>query len=125
MRNILDDIDNAVAQLQGKGEQAVMKAVGAAKDAFGKAGDSIERAVDSAKDALADAIERLTPVDAIPETPTENAQAEEAEQPEEKPLTAREEIDQDVAAQLNQIRAAQQTPGAFSDYIAKKYGKNS
>lgn len=113
MRNILDNIENAAAKLQNMGE----KAVDNAKEAFDKVGDNIERAVDEAKEAIDRAIDNLTAAD---EAPAESA----AEEAAEKPLTFEEKLDQEVGSQVNAIRAAQQTPGAFSDYIAKKFGKD-
>lgn len=49
--------------------------------------------------------------------------ANEASAPHEETPTPFDEIDSTVESQLNRIRSAQQTPGAFSDYIAEKFGK--
>lgn len=132
MRNIPDSIENAAAKLRNLGEKAVDsasgrledlkpavdRAVAGAKDMFGKAGDSIEHAIEEAKNALTRAIDSLSVTDEIPDPEIEDVPAAP-----EKPLTPFEEIDADVEAQLNQIRSAQQTPGAFSDYISRKFGK--
>lgn len=137
MRKFLNEIEHTAAKLQDMGEKAVQnaaeridglkpalrsgmdKAVDGAKDAFDKAGDGIERAIEEAKAALGHAIESLSATDEIPVPPT----GEVPEAP-EKPLTVEEEINLDVEAQLAKIRSAQQTPGAFSDYIAKKFSKD-
>lgn len=113
MRNILDNIENAAAKLQNMGE----KAVDNAKEAFDKVGDNIERAMDEAKEALDRALDSLTAEDEIPSEPA-------AEDAAKKPLTLEEKLDQEVGSQVYAIRTAQQTPGAFSDYIAKKFGKD-
>lgn len=132
MRNIPDGIENAAARLRDLGEKAadsaserledlkpaVDKAVAGAKDMFGKAGDGIEHAIEEARDALARAIDSLSAAEETPAPETEDVPAAP-----EKPLTPFDEIDSDVEAQLKQIRSAQQTPGAFSDYIARKFGK--
>ena len=136
MRKFLDEIEQTAAKLQDMGEKAVQnaaermdelrpairdgmnKAVDGAKDVFDKAGDDIERAVEKARSALSHAIENLSAADEIPVPP-----AEEIPEAPEKPLTVQEEIDLDVEAQMAKIRSAQQTPGAFSDYIAQKFGK--
>lgn len=132
MRNLLDGIENAAAKLQNLGEKAlnsasgqleelkpaVDKAVAGAKDLFNKAGDGIEHAMEEAKDALSHAIDSISAADNIPE-----AEIEEVPAAPEKTPSAFDQIDADVEAQLNQIRSAQQTPGAFSDYIARKFGK--
>lgn len=128
MKNILDGIENAAARLQNLGEKAAGsardhledlkpafdKAVDGAKDIFTKAGDSIEHVVEDARDAIAHAIDNLTPADEIP--------AAEEETVSEKSPTPFDAVEADVQAQLNQIRAAQNTPGVFSDYISKKFG---
>ena len=113
MRNILDNIENAASKLQNMSE----KVADNAKDALGKVGDNIERAMDEAKEALERAIDQLTAEEAIPVEP-------DAEATEEKPLTFEEKLDQQVCAQVDAIRSAQHTPGAFSDYISKKFGKD-
>lgn len=112
MRNILNNIEDAAAKLQDMGE----KAVGNAKEAFEKVGDDFEQAVEVAKDALNRAIGSLSPSDEAPSEPVPEAP--------EKPLTFEEKLDQEISSQVNAIRAAQQTPGAFSDYISKKFGKD-
>ena len=137
MRNFRNEIEQTAAKLQDMGEKAVQsaaeridelrpairdgvdKAVDGAKDVFGKASDDIELAMEKAKAALAHAIDSLSAADEIPVPPTE-----EVPEAPEKPLTVQEEIDLDVEAQMAKIRSAQQTPGAFSDYIAKKFGKD-
>ena len=113
MRNILDNIENAASKLQNMSE----KAADNAKDVLGKVGDQIERAMDEAKGALERAIDQLTAEEAIPVEPV-------AEETEEKPLSLAEKLDQQVGSQVDAIRAAQHTPGAFSDYISKKFGKD-
>jgi len=113
MRNILDNIENAAAKLQSFGE----KTADQAKDALNKVGGSIERAMDDAKEAIERAIDNLSAEDELPPAAAE-------EEPSEKPLTFEEALTQEVDSQVDAIRAAQQTPGAFSDYIAKKFGKN-
>ena len=88
-----------------------------AKDAFGKASDNIERAVDEAREALEHALDSLAAEDTVPCEFT-------AEEEESKPLTFEEKLDQEVSSQVSAIRASQQNPGAFSDYIVKKFGKD-
>lgn len=113
MRKIMDNLEDAAAKLQNMGEKAAAQA----KDAFDKVGDNIEHAMDEAKEALGRAIDSLTAEDIAPcEFTAEEAAA--------KPLTFDESLEQEVQSQVGAIRAAQQTPGAFSDYIAKKFGKD-
>ncbi len=112
MRNILDNLENAAAKLQDMGE----KVLDNAKAAIDKTGDSIERAMDEAKDALERALDSLTVESEIPTVSVEEAP--------EKRLTFEEKLDQEVSSQVDAIRVSQQTPGAFSDYIAKKFGKD-
>ena len=113
MRKIMDNLEDAAAKLQDMGK----KAADQAKDAFGKVGGNIEHAMDEAKEALERALDSLTSEEAVPceFTAEENAP---------KPPTFEEKLDQEVESQVNAIRTASQTPGAFSDYIAKKFGKD-
>ena len=109
MRNILNNLEDAAAKLQDMGKKAVEDV----KDTFDQVGDDIDKAVADAKTALGRAIDSLTPDEPAPTEPAP-----------EKPRTLDDELEQDVTAQLNTIRSAQQTPGAFSDYIANKFGKD-
>ena len=113
MRKIMDNIEDAAAALKSMSE----KAMDEAKETFDKVGENIERVMDEAKQALGRAIDDLTAADAIP---CEYAAEEETP----KPLTFEEKLDQEVSSKVDAIRASQQTPGAFSDYIAKKFGKD-
>ena len=137
MRKFLDEVEQNAAKLQELGKKAVQnaaeridelrpavregadKVIDGAKDVFDKAGDGIERAMEEAKAALGRALDSLSADDEIPVPPT----GEVPEAPAE-PLTAQQQIDLEVESQVAQIRSAQQTPGAFSDYIAKKFGKD-
>ena len=113
MRKIMDNLEDAAAKLQNAGE----KAVDHAKNAFDKVGDNIERAMDEAREALGRALDSLAAEETAPCELT-------AEEEVQKPLTFGEALDQEVESQVSAIRSAQQTPGAFSDYIAKKFGKD-
>ena len=113
MRKIMDNLEDAAAKLQTMGE----KAADQAKDTFSKVSDNIERAMDEAKEALGRALDSLTAEDAVSCEFT-------AEEETPKPLTFDEALNQEVESQVSAIRSAQQTPGAFSDYISRKFGKD-
>lgn len=141
MRKFLDEIENAAARLQDMGGQAADAAKGAcekirptledgfektvqgAKELYARADEGLDRMVEEARSAFERAIDSLTPSDAAPVQGTQESAS--AETPaESKPLNLEEQLDLDVEAQVNRIRAAQNTPGIFSDYIAKKFGKD-
>lgn len=69
-----------------------------------------------ASDEISDRLEEFRPV-------RDKASADTASAPREDPATPFDEIDSKVESQLNRIRSAQQTSGAFSDYIAEKFSK--
>lgn len=135
MRDILDKIENAAFKLHDLGEKAIAgvsdrlddlkpavgKAVGEAKEMFSKAGDSldgIEHTIAEAKDAFSRAIDSMSAT-----AKAAGSESDEVSDAPQNPQTPFEEIDSVVEAQLDSIRSARQTPGAFSDYIAKKFGK--
>ena len=112
--NLEDGIDKAVQS----GKEICSKA----DSFFDKAEEGLDRVVEEAKNAYERAVgnlfgnrdsdEKPVPGEDIPvEAPA-------------KPVSVEEEINLDVEEQLEKIRAAQNTPGAFSDYIAKKFGKD-
>lgn len=106
--NLEDGIDKAVQS----GKELCSKA----DSLFDKAEEGLDRMVEEAKNAYERAVGNLLGKrDSGDDIPA----AEPA-----KPVSVEEEINLDVEAQLEKIRAAQNTPGAFSDYIAKKFGKD-
>lgn len=142
MRNFLDNIEDAAAKLQNYGEQtlgnirpAVSKVVDTAKDACEKARPAIEDGIEqvgeffqkkrpiiedgfeSAVESTRSALDRA--IDSLQENAPDDAQA--AETP-AAPPALKEQIDLEVAAQLEKLRSAQ-TSSPFSDFISKKYGK--
>lgn len=146
MRKFLDNLENAAYKLQDLGEKAIRnakpaldKAIDSAKDACEKAApaieDGLDRALQSAKNACAQArpvveehlgraVDEAKNLFAPADAEAEDGAPSGADAP-EAPRSADEQIDLDVEAQLEKIRAAQHTPGAFSDYISQKYGKHN
>lgn len=105
-------------------EDGIEKTVQSAKDLRANADSMLEKAEDSVRGMFDDAksaFERAA--DSLMGGPDGSVQQEVPSAP-EKPLTLEEEIEADVAQQVGKIRAAEFTPGAFSDYIAKKFGKD-
>ena len=149
MRKFLDDLENAAYKLQDLGEKAIQnakpaldKAIHTAKSACEKAAPAIEEGVDQAVQTARDAYDRARPVveerleQAVEDAknlfnlngdenvqPSSGEDAPEAPAEEEAPRTVKEQLDLDVEEQLEKIRSAQRSPGAFSNYIAEKYGK--
>ena len=109
-----DGIDKAVQS----GKELYSKA----DSLFDKAEEGLDRVVEEAKNAYERAIGSLFGKRDPESEPASSEEASAAEPP--KPASVEEEIDLDVEAQLAKIRSAQNTPGAFSDYIAQKFGKD-
>lgn len=76
----------------------------------------LQKLGEKAADEISERLEELRPV-------RDKASADAASTPHEESPTPFDDIDSSVESQLNHIRSAQQTPGAFSDYIAEKFGK--
>lgn len=143
MRNFLDNIEDAAAKLQDFGEQtienirpAVSKAINTAKDACEKARPAIEDSIEQARDffqkkrpTIEDRFESAvesarSALDRAIDNLQEDAPVDEqaAEMPSASP-TLKEQIDLEIAEQLEKMRSAQ-VSSPFSDFISKKYGKS-
>lgn len=143
MRNLMDNLENAADKLQELGKKAIDEAADqlekvrpvleakaeqfadSAKSLYEKARpaveDSIEQMLDSAKNAYSKAM------DSLRTERTEILSKDSADAPAEEPapqLTQEEEIDLDVQAQMEKIRAARSSTNIISDFISKKYGKD-
>lgn len=154
MEKFLNSLENAAYHLKDKGEQAMKKAGPVLQQGLDKAVDGAKAAYQKAKPALEDGLERtkeayekakpaieravMKAADACEraaeslrkdggECSEETAQAPddaaETRSPQEDPDPA-EQLDLDVEAQMEKIRAARQESNVISDYVSKKFGKD-
>lgn len=102
-------------------EDSVDKAVDSLRSAYEKVRPAIEEGMDKAAKSAKAAYERTAEIFS-----DKAADAEYEPVQEETPLpppTQEEQIELDVQAQLEKIRAAASAPNAISDFIKSKYGK--
>lgn len=143
MRKIMDKLEDAAFRLRDRCKDAVQTA----SETFEKSKPTIQENLDRAREELGEAWEKAKPVvkdglekvadasqaafeKAKPfveehlekrsgnaESPLEESPADDASQTSEE-----DSIDLEVQAQVEKIRAAQNTPTSISEFIAEKYG---
>lgn len=122
IKDKLEDAKEASQKIAPAIEDGVEKAVDSLRAAYEKTLPAIEEGMDKAAQSAKDAYARATQILKDEALDAEFTPAEPVEE-EEKPLTQEEQINQDVEAQMEQIRAARSAPNMISDFIAGKYGK--
>lgn len=119
MENKIEDAREIYQKARPIFKDGVDKAVNSIRTVYEKARPAIEEGMDKTAQSAKAAYSRATEIFADKAVDAEYEPAQE----ETPPPTQEEQIDLEVQAQLEKIRAAASAPNAISDFIKAKYGK--